>query len=132
MHFLDSFLVAEVSGLDTNSPDESSGLGTETMVLELHHGHGQILRLIKSRSASIDVDHKLLPSRSDRRVETFPCLQTSTKTYGAHSARPEEEPVAADHYTLSSRTIRKRSEDQIESRDDWQDLVGFILSGKET
>jgi len=63
--FLDRLLVAQVRGLDTNSPDESGGLGTEARVLELYHGHGQVLRLIESGSASIDIDHELFPSRSD-------------------------------------------------------------------
>jgi hypothetical protein len=119
-------------GLDTNSPDEGSGLSTEAVVLELHHGHGQVLRLIESRSASIDVDHELFPSRSDRRIEAFPRLEASAKTNGPDSAGSEEEPVAANHYTLSSGATGKRGEDQVEGRDDWQNLVGSILPGEET
>ena len=132
MQSLDSLLVAEVCGLDANPLDESRGLRPDTMVLKLHHDHGQILRLIESRSASIDVDHELLPSRSDRGVETLPCLEASAETYGFHSTRSEEELVAADHYALSSSAIWKRGEDQIKSRDDRLDVVCSILSGKET
>ena len=63
--FLDGLLVAQMRSLDTNSPDKSSGTGTEAGLLKLYHGHGQVLRLIESRSASVDIDHKLLPGWSD-------------------------------------------------------------------
>jgi len=121
-----------VCGLDTNSPDESGGLSAKAGLLELYHGHGQVLGLIESRSTSIDVNHELLPSRSDRRVESFPRLEASAETHGPHSARPEEEPVTTNHYTLSGGAVGKRGENQIECRDDWQNLVGSILPGEET
>ena len=130
--FLNGLLVPQVRCLDTNSPDESGDLSTEAGLLELHHGHGQVLRLVESRSASIDVDHELLPSWSDRRVETFPCLETSTEADGPNSARFEEEPVTTNHYTLAGGAIGKRGENQIERRDDGQNLVGSVLTGEET
>ena len=118
--------------LDTNTPDESGDLSTEARLLELHHGHGQVLGLVEGGSASIDVDHELLPSRSDRGVEAFPCLETSTETDGPNSARFEEEPVTANHYTLASGTARERGENEIEGRDDGQNFVGSVLTGEET
>jgi len=108
--FLDGLLVAQVRCLDTNSSDESGNLSAEARLFELHHGHGQVLGLIESRSASVDIDHELLPSRSDRRVETFPCLETSAETNGPNPTRFEEETVATNHHTLAGRTARERRE----------------------
>ena len=116
--------------LDANSFHESSLLSTEAVVPELHHGHGQVLRLVEGGSTSIDIDHKLLPGWSDRRVETFPCLETPTKTHRPHSARSEEESVAADHHTLSGGAVRKRGENQVKRGDDWQNLVSLVLPGE--
>lgn len=130
--FLNGLLVAQMRGFDTNSPNKSGDLSAEAGILELHHSHGQILRLIESCSASIDIDHELLPSRPDRRVEAFPCLETSAETDGPNSARFEEEPVTTDHHTLAGGAVRKRGENQIERGNNRQDFVGSILTSEET
>ena len=132
MQFLNGLLVAQMRGLHSNSFDEPGGVSIPTVLAELPHGYGQILGLIEGRSTSIDVDHELLPSWSNRRVETFPCLDASAKAYRSHSTRSEEESVATNHDTLPSGAAWKRGENQVKSRNDWQDLVSSVLSGEET
>ena len=130
MQSLDGLLVSKVGGLDANPPDESGSLGTEAVIPELVHGHGQVLWLIESGRTSVDVDHELFPSRSNGRVETLPGLEASAEADRSHTARSEEEPIATNHDTLTSGTTWERRENQIKGRDDWQNLVGSIFPGE--
>lgn len=67
-------LMSQMSGLNTNSADESVNPAAESCIPKFHHSVCEISFLVKGRRRDIDVDHELLIGRTDGAIKASPCL----------------------------------------------------------